>query len=268
MNPAVTGTLAVQLYSVHEALVADRPATLKRLADLGYRYVEPFALGFWNTPADELTSAARALRDDLDAVGLAVTSVHTSVSAHEQRGLVEMCRILGTDTAFVPIPFLVEGFEGQRFEDRDAVALFADRLNAAAREVAASGVRLGYHNHHLEWEQLPDGARAFDVLWERLDPDVLAEVDLYWAAVAGQDPAEVVERLGERAVAAHVKDGPARPDTPQTPLGTGDVDYAAALRAGRHLRWHITEIDDTAGDRFELLATNRRTLLDGGLTAA
>ncbi|MFI6435120.1 hypothetical protein [Streptomyces sp. NPDC050759] len=43
---------------------------------------------------------------------------------------------------------------------------------------------------------------------------------------------------------------------------------AAALRAGRYLRRHITEIDDTEGDRFELLATHRRTLLDGGLTAA
>jgi len=77
--------------------------------------------------------------------------------------------------------------------------------------------------------------------------------------VAGQDSAEVVERLGERAVAAHVKECPARLDTPQTPLGTGDVDDAAAPRAGRHLRWHITENDDTEGDRFELLATNRRT---------
>ncbi|MFF5363845.1 hypothetical protein ACFY4I_31410 [Streptomyces scabiei] len=42
----------------------------------------------------------------------------------------------------------------------------------------------------------------------------------------------------------------------------------AVLRAGSHLRWHITEIDRTEADRFELLAANRRALLAGGLTLA
>ncbi|MFC8360040.1 sugar phosphate isomerase/epimerase family protein [Streptomyces griseorubiginosus] len=261
------GTLAVQLYSVMDAFGADQPGTLKRLAALGYRYVEPFALGIWNTPDEQLAASARALRADLDAAELAVSSVHVSIGQSGHAGLVEMCRILDTDTAFVPIPFLVEGFEGRTFESRDAVMLFAERLNAAARELSAAGIRLGYHNHHFEWDRLPDGARAFDVLWDLLDPEILAEVDVYWAAVAGQDPPEVLERLGERAVAAHLKDGPAAVDTPQTPIGTGDVDIPAALRAGTHLRWHITEIDATESDRFDLLDSNRRTLLAGGLTA-
>ncbi|WP_051947830.1 sugar phosphate isomerase/epimerase family protein [Streptomyces scabiei] len=94
-------------------------------------------------------------------------------------------------------------------------------INAAARELAGAGIRLGHHHHHFEWARLPDGAVAFDVLWDLLDPEILAEVDVYWAAVAGQDPAEVLDRLGERAVAAHLKDGPARRDTPQTPSAPG-----------------------------------------------
>ncbi|MFC8359335.1 sugar phosphate isomerase/epimerase family protein [Streptomyces griseorubiginosus] len=105
------------------------------------------------------------------------------------------------------------------------------------------------------------------MLWELLDPEILAEVDVYWAAVAGQDPAEVLERLGERAVTAHLKDGPAVLDAPQTAIGTGVVDIPAALRAGGHLRWHITEIDGTDTERFNLLAANRQELLNGSLTA-
>ncbi|WP_033283513.1 sugar phosphate isomerase/epimerase family protein [Streptomyces sp. NRRL F-525] len=262
-----TGTLAVQLYSVIDALQADRPGTFARLAALGFRHVEPFALGLWNTHPDELAASARALRADLDEAGLGVGSVHIAVSADSQASAIETCRILGTDTAFVPIPWLVDGFDERALETHDGVRALADRLNAAARELARAGIRLGYHNHHFEWVRLPDGARAFDVLWELLDPEILAEVDVYWAAVAGQDPAEVLERLGERAVAAHLKDGPAKPDAPQTPIGTGDVDIPAALRAGTHLRWHITEIDRTEADRFELLAANRQALLEGGLTA-
>ncbi|MFF5301997.1 sugar phosphate isomerase/epimerase family protein [Streptomyces sp. NPDC013161] len=261
-----TGTLAVQLYSVIDALQADRPSTFARLAALGFRHVEPFALGLWNTHPDELAASACALRADLDEAGLGVSSVHIAVSADSQASAIETCRILGTDTAFVPIPWLVDGFDERALETHDGVRAFADRLNAAARELAGAGIRFGYHNHHFEWGRLPDGARAFDVLWELLDPEILAEVDVYWAAVAGQDPAEVLERLGERAVAAHLKDGPAKPDLPQMPIGTGDVDIPAALRAGTHLRWHITEIDRTEADRFELLAANRQALLEGGLT--
>ncbi|MEU6379037.1 sugar phosphate isomerase/epimerase [Streptomyces sp. NPDC046909] len=260
------GTLAVQLYSVIDALEADRPGTLARLAALGFHHVEPFAQGLWNTAPDELAASARALRADLDEAGLGVSSAHIAVSADSQASAIEICRILGTDTAFVPIPWLVDGFDERSLETRDGIRAFAGRLNEAAREMAGAGIRLGYHNHHFEWARLPDGARAFDVLWELLDPEILAEVDVYWAAVAGQDPVDVIKRLGERAVTAHLKDGPAERDTPQTPIGTGDIDIPAALRAGTHLRWHITEIDQTEADRFELLAANRQTLLEGGLT--
>ncbi|MBK6016937.1 sugar phosphate isomerase/epimerase [Streptomyces sp. MBT53] len=262
------GTLAVQLYSVIDALEADRPGSLARLAALGFRHVEPFALGLWNTPPAELAATARALRADLDEAGLGVGSVHIAVQGDSQAAAVEVCRILGTDTAFVPIPWLVDGFDERSLESHDGVRAFAGRLNEAARELAGAGIRLGYHNHHFEWARLPGGAHAFDVLWDLLDPEVLAEVDVYWAAVAGQDPAEVLKRLGERAVAAHVKDGPAVLDTAQTPIGTGDIDIPAALRAGTHLRWHITEIDRAEADRFELLAANRQALLAGGLTVA
>ncbi|MEH0574108.1 MULTISPECIES: sugar phosphate isomerase/epimerase [Streptomyces] len=260
------GTLAVQLYSVMDALQADRPGTLARLAAIGFRHVEPFALGLWNTPPDELAASARALRVDLDEANLGVSSMHIAVSADSQTPVIEICRILGTDTAFVPIPWLVDGFDERSLETHDGVRAFAGRLNTAARDLARAGIRLGYHNHHFEWARLPDGAHAFDVLWDLLDPEVLAEVDVYWAAVAGQDPVEVLKRLGERAVSAHLKDGPAERDTPQTPIGTGDIDIPAALRTGTHLRWHITEIDQTEANRFELLAANRQALLSGGLT--
>lgn len=258
--------LSAQLYSVRDALAADRPGTLRRLAEIGYRYVEPFAPALWNTPAAERTAAARALRADLDAAGLAVSSLHGAIGAGSQAALVEECRILGADTVFVPIPLLVEGFGDDVFTSRAAIAAFARRLNEAARELAAEGITLGYHNHVFEWAELPDGSLGFDVLWELLDAHVAAEVDVYWAAVAGQDPARVLAALGDRVAAVHLKDGPGAPDDPltarpQTPLGTGVLDLADVLRAADHVRWHVAEIDTTDADPFALLAANRRTLL-------
>ena len=39
-------TLAVQLYSVRQAMAEDVPGTLKRIADIGFKAVEP--AGFFN----------------------------------------------------------------------------------------------------------------------------------------------------------------------------------------------------------------------------
>ncbi|MFF0085974.1 hypothetical protein ACFYR1_40710 [Streptomyces canus] len=125
------------------------------------------------------------MRADLDEANLGVSSVHIAVSADSQASAIETSRILGTDTAVVPIPWLVDGFDERALASHDGVRAFAGRLNEAARELAGAGIRLGYHNRHFEWARLPDGAHAFDVLWDLLDPEVLAEVDVCWAAVAG-----------------------------------------------------------------------------------
>ncbi|MHB9755610.1 sugar phosphate isomerase/epimerase family protein [Streptomyces sp. BYX5S] len=265
--PQPTGTLAVQLFSLREDLEKDRPGTLARLAALGYRYVEPFGLGDWHAPAAQRLADARALRADLDAAGLSVCSLHAAIGADGLATLAEECRILGTDTVFIPIPGLVEGFDHEVFGDLDTLTRFAARVTEAADELAGHGIRLGYHNHELEWATLPDGRFGYDVFWELTGPRVLAELDVYWATVAGQDPAAVLRALAGRAVAAHLKDGRATREEPQTPIGTGDVHIPAAIEAGgTALTWHIAEIDTTDLDRFDLLAANREALLSLGRT--
>jgi sugar phosphate isomerase/epimerase len=272
-EPTTTGTLSVQLYSIREPLAADQAGTLARLAGIGYRHVEPFGFGDWRTPADERLAKARAFRADLDSAGLSVGSLHAAIAAEGLETLAEEARILGTDTVFIPVPGLVEGFDGddmtgrELFGDAQAVTRFAARVNEAAAELAGHGIRLGYHNHEAEWTALPDGRPGYELLWELLDERVLAELDVYWAAVGGQDPAAVLRSLGGRAVAVHVKDGKATRGEPQTPIGTGEVPVADALAAAPGLQWHIAEIDATEHDLFALLEVNRTALIDLGRTA-
>jgi sugar phosphate isomerase/epimerase len=75
----MSATLTVQPFSIRDALATNRPATLKQLADLGYRYVEPFTL--WNTTPEERFAAARLIRADVDAAGLSVCSHHVAIGA-------------------------------------------------------------------------------------------------------------------------------------------------------------------------------------------
>lgn len=88
----------------------------------------------------------------------------------------------------------------------------------------------------------------------------------YWAQTGGQDVAALLRRLGERVQALHLKDGPTNPEADQVSLGQGAVDYAAAMHAAPSARWHVLEMDCTAGDPFLDIAQSARRLIDQGLS--
>ncbi|WP_369201795.1 sugar phosphate isomerase/epimerase family protein [Streptomyces sp. PU-14G] len=258
--------LSVQLFSVRAQLADDQDAALSRLAEIGFRHVEPFGLGSPQQPADERMAHVRRLRRSLDAAGLGVSTVHAGLPADLSQ-LAAECAALGADTVLVPHPHLVPGFGEDAFADPARLDAFAGTLAEAAHELAGHGLRLGYHNHWFEWTPLPDGTPAWDRFWERAGDALVAEVDVYWAVTAGADPAHVLTRLGDRVVALHLKDGPARRDIPQTPIGTGEVDLTAVLRGAPHsIRWHVAEIDTTDMDVYALLERNARTLVGRGLS--
>ena len=141
------------------------------------------------------------------------------------------------------------------------------RLDLLSYRFRAGGFRFAYHNHEFELLPFDDGEP------ERLGVDGLRalascrshdgwglELDIYWAAFAGHDPAALIRDLGDRIHILHLKDGllpePAaeRESDNATaerwfrPLGAGDLDVAgcveAALEAG--VRLFVVEQDETA----------------------
>ncbi len=137
----------------------------------------------------------------------------------------------------------------------------ADRLNARAAQADDFGLRVGYHNHDHELTTQIDGRPALEVFADLLDPSVLLEVDLYWATAGGADLVPLLQRLGDRVIAVHVKDGPMRPGlsarelpTDQQPAGQGDVPLAAVLSAGLDISYAVIEFDHYEGDIFDGIA--------------
>ena len=72
---------------------------------------------------------------------------------------------------------------------------------------AARGIRVGYHNHFWEFATDFDGRSGLEVFYELCEPDVVAEIDVYWAQLGGRDPVDLVRTLGDRVSLLHVKDG-------------------------------------------------------------
>ncbi len=147
---------------------------------------------------------------------------------------------------------------------RTTIRTTAVRLNAAAKKGAGYGIRVGYHNHQWELESIIEGQTALEYFEGLLDPEVVLEVDTYWAAVGGQDPVELLKRLGDRVVAVHIKDGPVNMDLlAQTPAGQGQMDIWGTIRAVPSLEVGVVEFDAYAGDIFDAMEASLRYLEAG-----
>jgi sugar phosphate isomerase/epimerase len=239
--------LSVQLYTVREALAQDFNGTLARIAGFGFTQVEPFALLKF---ADEL-------RNGLAQNGLTAPTTHVHLLGEDQDAICVLAAELGIQTIIEPY------VDPARWEAEADISKVASELNAAARTAAGYGLRVGYHNHHFELKSKISGVHALEVLADRLEPEVVLEVDTYWAYAGGADVPALITRLGDRVVALHLKDGDGSLDTTkQVPLGSGVLPVwdiiAAAPEALR-----VVELDDSETDLLEAVRAGREFLLAG-----
>jgi sugar phosphate isomerase/epimerase len=248
--PHVTAALSVQLYTVREALAEDLPGTLDRLAALGFTQVEPYAL----------TRYGAELGPALASSGLSAPTAHQHfVGEDDAEAVFAAAAELGVGMVIDP------RVDRSRWESAADVEAIADDLNAAAELAGKHGVRVGYHNHSQELEIVLDRTTALEVLAARLADGVALQVDVYWAAVGGQDPVALLRRLSDRVAAIHVKDGPATADPQdQVAVGRGSLPIHEIIGAAPHAL-RVIELDDTRGDRFQAIADSRAWLTAEGL---
>lgn len=244
MNP-----LSVQLYTVRDLIGQDRRGVLTRIAQMGYGAVEPFEP--LNDPA-----GFRAITDEL---GLKVSSTHAPVLGEDRDAIFEAARTLGTDTVILPHS------DPERWKTREGIEGVAADLSAVVPQATDLGLRIGYHNHWFELENRIDGKPALEIFADQLAPQVVLEVDTYWAQVGGVDVPELLKRLGDRVRFLHVKDGPATAKQPMTAVGQGVMPVKEILAANSTVEWHVVELDSCATDMMEALAESAKYLNSGAV---
>jgi sugar phosphate isomerase/epimerase len=230
---------AVQLYTLRHALEDDLPGTIKKVADIGFTQVEPY----------NFVATAQELGAALKANGLTAPSGHAPLLSENQEAIFAAAKELGITTVIDPY------LPAEHWQSAEDIQSTAVKLNAAAKKGAEYGIRVGYHNHQWELESIIEGQTALEYFAGLLDPEPVLEVDTFWAAVAGQDPAELLKRLGDRVKFIHIKDGPLTTDTSaQQPAGQGNIAIGEVIAAATSLEVGVVEFDDYSGDLFEGIA--------------
>jgi sugar phosphate isomerase/epimerase len=274
----MTAPLSVQLYSLGTAPAIDVDGTIARLAALGFAAVEPVV----NTGASEQMQefAKRhvehippavdiaALKRALDAHGMVAPSSHVRLPAGEHaQAILDEQEMLGSSTLVTAAIFDPESGAYENFSDLDRIKELAERFNRGDELARGRGMRVGYHNHFWEFGTDFDGRSGLEVFFELCEPEVVAEVDVYWAQVGGRDPVDLVRTLGDRVTLLHVKDGDGQVGAISSPLGQGVVDLPAILAAATAAEWHIVELEGLAADTmWPALGTSARYLIDNGLS--
>jgi sugar phosphate isomerase/epimerase len=237
-----TPALGVQLYSVRNDLGRESlSTTLARLAGMGFTHVEPY----------DILSNTEALAAAIELNGLSAVTAHAKITELDREAIVAAALRLGISTIVVPY------VNPERLETREGVERFASEINEARLFAADHGIRLGYHNHDFEFRQKVDGRSAYELLVSLLDPEVVLEVDTFWASVGGGDVFELLPRLKDRVRFLHVKNEP--PDEEDLPLLgvdiTGRMSEVIEL-SKTYVELPVVEIVVDDGDVYPVLERN------------
>jgi sugar phosphate isomerase/epimerase len=241
--------IALQLYTVRGHAQRDFLGTLREVAAMGYTAVE--LAGMHGVAAEQL-------RQQLDELGVRAASAHVPLPELEERGAAVAAELRTLGCAYAVVPWV----GAERRGSAAAVRALAADLSRWGARMRDEGLRLAYHHHDFEFAPL-DGTTFWEILTAESDPALVElEIDVYWAARAGRDPAELIARHAPRVALVHLKDL-APGGTADLPAGEGGLDWAAILAAARAAgaAWYIVEqdhpaepLDDVRRARAQMLA--------------
>ena len=231
--------IGLQLYTVRDQMAQDVERTLAAVAKAGYSEVETAGTG--NLSADQFATA-------LGKYGLSAPAAHIPITAIEQQPEQVLQNAQTIGYRYLVVPWLP-----QELRNHDGYARTAQTMNRFGHQCAAQGIQLAYHNHDFEFEQLGEQT-AFDFLLTNCDRDLVKfELDLFWAAHAGVDAAQILSDDPQRFPMCHVKDRNAAGE--MVDVGAGEIDFAGLFKAGTGLQHYFVEHDRPANSLASIKAS-------------
>ena len=200
--------VGIQLYSIRDDMKADPSGTLKKLAAMGYRYVEHANYvdrKFYGYPAKEFKSL-------LDGMGLKMLSGHTVMNkAHWDAAtgqFTDVWRHTIEDAATVGQQYVISPWIDDAYrKDYDGLARFMDAFNKSGEMCKQAGMRFGYHNHDWEFNTSLKNTSLYELILKLTDPSlVIQQLDIGNMYGGGGRAMDVMKKYPGRFVSLHVKD--------------------------------------------------------------
>ena len=232
------------LYTVRNEMGKDPKATLKEVADIGYKYIEAVDYKdgkFYGMTPKEFSDYAKSL-------GLIPISVHMgSATLDNIDQLVADVKAAGFKYFISPVPpmgMFSFNRETRSLSMTDDIEKLTSVLNTFAQKCNAAGLEFLYHNHNFEFVPNANGIVPMDYMLEHLDPKIANfQMDLYWVTKAGADPVAYFQKYPGRFKIWHVKD--MDDEGRFAPVGQGNIDFGRILANAKlsGMKYYIVEQD-------------------------
>lgn len=249
--------------------------TMRKLNELGYHCVEVSQIPMTDENVSELKRACADFDVKIAALSAALEPMMPSMPGeslvNDFDKIVNDCKIL--DCNFLRIGMLPFNLMGSK----DKTMEFVKRAEAMAERLAEHGIKLYYHNHHVEFEKY-DGEYMLDIM-KNSTSKLGFELDVHWIQRGGANPVEFVKKYAGRVSLLHLKDYRiGRLDTSDldfkdmakfmqkftdvvefAEVGEGSLDMKAIIQAGLESgsQYFLIEQDNQYGrDPFDCLKTS------------
>ena len=249
--------IGAQMYTVREhcKTPSDIAKSCARVKAMGYDGIQASAFG----PIEP-----EELKKILDGEGLECAATHINVDRmkNDREAVLAEHRLWNCSYT------AVGGFFPKEDWTRKLWSEFAETYSELARSYAEEGLRIGYHNHSHELAPA-EGVLPLELLIDRCDESVWFEIDTYWIAHGGGDPAAWIDKVSGRIPCVHFKDMTITPKREQKmcEIGEGNLNWSRILEACRTagVEWYLVERDRGDLDPFDSLKASLENMREMGL---
>ncbi len=256
---------------------------MKRSKEIGYNYVEMSQI---ETSKENIDGIKKACGDYGMTVAAMSAAVEPSNPGQEALStdfdkIIADCKTL--DCNFLRVGILPFSYVGSLDKALD----FSRICDEYAQKLAEHGIKLYYHNHHVEFMKY-DGKYLLDIM--RDTTKLLGfELDVHWIQRGGENPSQYIKGYNSRLELLHLKDfkviepdfsGIVAGDRAShfkafsdvirfAEIGEGNLDFPTIINTGIELgtKYMFVEQDDTYGkDPFDSLALSQKNLVAMGFS--
>ncbi len=234
------------LYTVRDAMKTDAKATLKAIADSGYKYIE--AAGYkdgkyYNMTPEEFKSFLKTLK-------LKPISTHQGDITYENADrMFSDAKKAGFKYFVIPVPpmgLFTHDNQSKKMGMTGGAQNLAEILNKMGKMAQKHKLKLLYHNHDFEFMKDANGIVTIDYLLENCSSKyVNFQMDLFWVTKAGADPIAYFKKYPKRFKIWHVKD---MDDQGRfAPVGKGVIHFGKILKQQKlsGMNYYMVEQDNT-----------------------
>jgi sugar phosphate isomerase/epimerase len=255
-----TTKIAVQFYTLrdHARNLKEFVRSCEKISKIGYSAVQ--MSGVAALDHDVTVKEARKILDDY---GLRCIATHRPWErfVNNRCEEIEFHKTLGCNYA------AIGGLWSPYRNDSDSYRRFIIESAPVIDDLAAEGIRFGYHNHSHEFQRIGEGALTlYDLLIDEGPKNLMLEVDTHWVAHAGLCPTVLINRCKGRIPVIHLKDtevvegiGPV-----MAPIGEGNLNWPSIISACESggAESYAIEQDTCRRDPFDCLRSSFEYLKD------